>query len=148
MQNTWKQNTSLLKLFKISFLSVFIFTSFVGYQVFSNWLFGTTGGVTEGKQQGDVKGVTSKNDAQRSPDGSVKAVADNITDNSLVFRLKVFFLDAIEASSARFDADLEVGNNVTIGNDLLVGGILISEDGIEAPNLLYSIVAGAGLSVS
>ncbi len=86
MQNTWKQNTSLLKLFKISFLSVFIFTSFVGYQVFSNWLFGTTGGVTEGKQQGDVKGVTSKNDAQRSPDGSVKAVADNITDNSLVFR--------------------------------------------------------------
>lgn len=102
--------------------------------------------------QGEVRGVTTQLKSQET--GAVKAVADEITENSLVFRLKVYFLDTIQAVSAKFDTDVVVGNNVVVGNDLEVGsnltvaGALITQDELTAPNVVYSIVAGTGVTIA
>ncbi len=102
--------------------------------------------------EGKVKGITTETqetqDLVQKPQGEVKAVSDDITENSLVFRLKVFFLDTIGAVSAKFDTDLEVGNDVVIGNDLDVGGQLTLAGDLVAPNVLYSLTAGTGVTIS
>lgn len=102
--------------------------------------------------EGKVKGITTETqetqDLAQKPQGEVKAVVDDITENSLVFRIKVFFLDTIGAVSAKFDTDLEVGNDVIIGNDLDVGGQLTLAGDLVAPNVLYSLAAGTGVTIS
>lgn len=100
------------------------------------------------------------NKAPINSSGSVLAVQDEVTQNSLVFRLPVYFFDLIHAASGKFDellevgTDLSVGNNVTIDNDLSVAGdstldgTLIVLGNVTAPNVVYSVVGGDGINVT
>ncbi len=106
----------------------------------------------EKKVGGEVQGITTTQEPQTS--GSVKGVADEISEDSLVFRLKVNFLETIHAVSAKFDTNVEVGNDVLVGGNLDIGGTLtvgdiaITPEGIESPNLEYSILAGDGIAMT
>lgn len=113
--------------------------------------------LTSGLLQNQTKKSQSE---KKATNGSVLAVQDEITDNSLVFRLPVFFAELIHGVSAKFDEQLEVGTDVTVGNDLTVegdalivgnltlGDVLITPESIEAPNVVYTIMAGTGISIS
>ena len=153
----------LFLLFAITLL--FLVGAYLGLNSVQRWLYSANQ-----KARPDVGaslGIVAQN--QTSPNsipGQVLAVEDEISENSLVFRLPVFFTDLIHASSATFDIDLEVGNDVEVGNDLTVGnnvsvgnsltvandltvdGTLITAEGITAPNVIYSILAGDGISVA
>ncbi len=141
------------------FLLAFILTSaYFGVGSVDSWLRSsdTTGTVLGEFDQPINTGIVAQNEVIQDSEtaGVVKAVEDEISENSLVFRLKIYFLEAIHGISAKFDTDLEVGNDVLIGNDtdiagdLTVAGTLITEDELVAPNVVYSILAGDGITVT
>lgn len=152
-------------LFFVVLIVVFGASIAAGFYSVSKWLFGrdeSTQITQTNPVQGRVKGETTEQPSKQNLDagnqpqvlGQVKAAEDEITENSLVFRLKVFFLDTIHGISAKFDTDLEVGNDVIVGNDtdiggdLTVAGTLITADELIAPNVVYSILAGTGITVA
>ncbi|GIK83396.1 MAG: hypothetical protein BroJett025_00180 [Patescibacteria group bacterium] len=159
------------------FLLAFILTSaYFGVGSVNSWLRGTdtTGTVLGESDQPTSNGLVAQNgvssgfgtsvgsDLPTAPvsTGVVKAVEDEISENSLVFRLKIYFLEAIHGISAKFDTDVEVGNDLTVGNDvivnndlevggdLIIGDTIITPDGITAENIIYSLTAGTGVSLS
>jgi hypothetical protein len=114
----------------LSVVTVFYFSVRLGYSALGNWLYGSTevndaSATTQQPQSGKVKGITS---------GSVKAVADDITQNGLAFRIKVYFLETIQAISAKFDNDVEVGGDLTVGSQLTIGDILTVGNDVTIDN--------------
>lgn len=144
---------------RLLLLAIFIATSYGGYVSVSTWLSDVdTVGADKNTQiavvKGVVQGVTDEknegNNTSKKTNGSVLAVQDEVTDNSLVFRLPVYFFDLIHAVSGKFDTlldvgtDLTVGSDATIGNDITVNGQLIADNA----EVINDIVVGGNLTAT
>jgi hypothetical protein len=98
-------------------------------------------------QAGKILGTTDS-----SMTGSILGLIDDVSDSSLIVRIPTFFRNQVEATRLRVLEDLEieedliVNGGATFQGNLNVGGIIAGN--ITADNVIYSLTAGDGISVT